>query len=488
MSGIVSIQEVDLGVHTALRTAERTGLSRILDRGVFIALLSLVPLTFVPYGTVEPWWEALFECAVFALCGLWLIRCLLTRKWRVEGLGLLLPLLVLAFYAYAQTIPAEPSSSIAGLPRNGATISADPYETKRFCLWLLAVVMGGWLLLRHTTSDARLRSLVHVFLGVAAASAVFALVRQSMQHDAQGFLLPRLFPARGYGQFINRNHFAFLMEMAFGLTLGLVFGGGLRRERIPAYLGVGFILWSALVLSNSRGGLVSCAAQLLFGLLLLSLQMLRANSIRRAPSKALSLVLTAVLGVGLVGLLAVGAAWLGGDVEAERLATLPDEAATKSIDGRRGVRRAEIWAATWRLFEERPVFGAGFGGYWVAITKHHVATGERTLRQAHNDYAELLASGGIVGAAIFAWFGFAFVKRSTLNLRRVRGFRRAACAGALVGIFGVAVHSLFDFGLHVTANAFAFAALVVVANCAPQAAQNPSGTADGTGSEGALSG
>jgi hypothetical protein len=35
--------------------------------------------------------------------------------------------------------------------------------------------------------------------------------------------------------------------------------------------------------------------------------------------------------------------------------------------------------------------------------------------------------------------------------------------GALIGIFGVAVHSLVDFGLHVTINALVLTALVVIA-------------------------
>jgi O-antigen ligase len=165
-------------------------------------------------------------------------------------------------------------------------------------------------------------------------------------------------------------------------------------------------------------------------------------------------------------LLAVGTAWLGGDAVALRVASLPDEASPESVDGRRGVRRSDILAATWRLFEEHPLFGSGFGGYWVAVTKHHVSSGESTLRQAHNDYAELLASGGVAGAVIFAWFVISFVRRAVSGLQGTNGFRRAACAGSLVGIFGVAVHSLFDFGLHLTANALVVAALIAIVACA----------------------
>ena len=51
-----------------------------------------------------------------------------------------------------------------------------------------------------------------------------------------------------------------------------------------------------------------------------------------------------------------------------------------------------------------------------------------------------------------------------MQLRSVDSFRRAVCFGALVGLFGVAVHSLFDFGLHfVVVNSLVFVVLLVLA-------------------------
>lgn len=435
---------------------------RLLDRGVFGALLILIPLAAIPYGSVEPWWEALVECSVFILCGFWLVRCYITNKWLLAGIGLLIPILALAGFALIQSLPL--GIRIPGTV-SGLTISADPYETRRFFIWIIAIAIAGWLLLRHVTSEKRLLALVYVVIGIGLASALFGLVRQSLQHGTDVFVLPRLFPGRGYAQFINRNHFAFLAEMSLGLTLGLAFACGAKRQRAAIHVMIALTLWGALVLSNSRGALVANAAQLLFGLLLCAVMFrdrLLPRTRGRALRKVLAPVLVLLLGISLLGLLAVGTAWLGGDAVADRIASLPDEASVESVDGRHGVRRSEILAATWRLFEERPLFGAGFGGYWVAVTKHHVATGESTLRQAHNDYAELLASGGVAGVVIFAWFIISFVRRAVSGVMSTSGLRRAACAGSLVGIFGVAVHSLFDFGLHLTANALVVAALIAI--------------------------
>jgi O-antigen ligase len=85
-----------------------------------------------------------------------------------------------------------------------------------------------------------------------------------------------------------------------------------------------------------------------------------------------------------------------------------------------------------------------------------------SLQQAHNDYLELLASGGLLGAALFVWLVWLIVARARRSLRSPDSFRRAAAAGATGGLLAVAAHSLFDFGLHVIANAYVLAMLLAV--------------------------
>jgi O-antigen ligase len=103
------------------------------------------------------------------------------------------------------------------------------------------------------------------------------------------------------------------------------------------------------------------------------------------------------------------------------------------------------------------------GGYWAAIPRFHDASGTMTPQEAHNDYLELLASGGLVGLALGVWFAVVVFKRTRENLRSPNRFRRAACLGATIGIAGAAVHSLVDFGLHTIVNALVFTTLIVIA-------------------------
>ena len=108
----------------------------------------------------------------------------------------------------------------------------------------------------------------NVRTGIAVASAVFGILRQTTQQQT-GFVLPLLKPNQGYGQFINKNHFAYLMEMAFGLGLGMILSGGIKRDRVMIYVALLLPVWTGLVLANSRGGILAMLAQVLVAALLL---------------------------------------------------------------------------------------------------------------------------------------------------------------------------------------------------------------------------
>src|SRR2546423_5666873 len=67
------------------------GLATLLDRVVFFCLLGVIVLTAIPYGTVDAWWEAVFECAVFAITAIWIFEVLVTGHWQIRRLFILLP-------------------------------------------------------------------------------------------------------------------------------------------------------------------------------------------------------------------------------------------------------------------------------------------------------------------------------------------------------------------------------------------------------------
>lgn len=453
----------DLTRPSSARTA------RALEGAIFYVLLSLVALAAIPYGTVHEWWDSLLQCVVFALAALWAVEGLPAGKWFVREHLLLAPLVPLLGFVFLQAIPLG-RDEVAGV-EVWRTLSADPYETRLAAFRFLALILVAAMLFRYTSSRRRLAALAYVVLGVGIASALFGLARDAMHRDGEGFILPNLQPQLGYAQFINNNHFALLMEMCLGLLLGFAAGGGRRRGvRLLLCLSAAALLLTALLRSTSRGGIFSAAGQIVFIALLWGV----ATSSRRRQEDhrvagarrwnvlsplVVRLALTACL-LCVAGLCAV---WVGGDKLKQRMETLRGEVGAHGAGNRDYPRRIEMWRATWQMIKDRPLAGTGFGGYWLAIHRHYDATGISSPEQAHNDYLELLASGGIFAFAAAAMSVGIFIKRARECLRSRDTFRRAACFGALTGLFGVALHSFVDFGLHITANALVFTALVVIA-------------------------
>ena len=143
---------------------------------------------------------------------------------------LLLPLIALITLALVQTIPL--GWLIGGEVEMWRALSADPYETRRFALKLLALTLAGLLLLRYTSNQRRFRTLVHVVIGVGVASA-------SLAHKTYGQenVPTSSYPVgsgRSYAQFIDRNHFVSHRD---GTWLGLAnVGKGLQLDRRLLYL------------------------------------------------------------------------------------------------------------------------------------------------------------------------------------------------------------------------------------------------------------
>src|SRR5215510_9643612 len=160
----------------------------------------------------------------------------------------------------------------------------------------------------------------------------------------------------------------------------MMLAGAIKRERVLLFVALLLPIWTGLVLSNSRGGILAMLAQMVVAALLVA--SLKEPGVRVMKSVGLRLGLVGVL----VAVVLLGVLWVGGD----RLIGSFDSASSEisvNADGlRQGVTRNEIWRATGKMFQAHPMLGIGLGGYWVAITAYHDASGTMTPQEAHNDY------------------------------------------------------------------------------------------------------
>ena len=450
--------------------------SRILTTAIFCALLSLIVLTPAQHGLVKEWWTALFECIVFALAAVWAVEGLLGGGWFVREHWLLGPLVPLLVFVFWQSVPLG-LAEVAGV-EVWRTLSADAYETRLVAFRFLAHLLVAAMLLRYTSSRRRLGALIYAVAVIGVTSALLRLGRQVLPSGGETLASPYLWPQLAYGPF-NTDHFALLMEMCLGLLLGLAArSGALRRGIRLLCLPAAVLLWTAVALSNSRGGVLAAAGEIIFLALVWGVAAPRRRRHDEekpaVPRRWHAHPFIARLAVTTCLLLAMGlvAVWVGGDKFMERMASLRHEIDAQGAGNRDFPRRSVVWWSTWQMIKEHPLGGTGFGGYWLAINQYYDASGISSPEQAHNEYLELLASGGLVAVATVALCVGLFIKRARECLRSGDPFRRAACRSALTGLCGVALHSFVDFGLHITANALVCTALVVIATADVRATHN----------------
>jgi hypothetical protein len=67
-----------------------------------------------------------------------------------------------------------------------------------------------------------------------------------------------------------------------------------------------------------------------------------------------------------------------------------------------------------------------------------------------------------VAAAILIWFVVSLLLRARSAFQQEPGFQRGAALGSILGLIGIAVQSLVEFGLHVTINALVFVILLAI--------------------------
>jgi O-antigen ligase len=115
--------------------------------------------------------------------------------------------------------------------------------------------------------------------------------------------------------------------------------------------------------------------------------------------------------------------------------------------------------------QDFPWFGTGLGTYGQSMLVYQTAGREEIYLQAHNDYVQVAAEGGlllVVPAAIL----LTYIIRTIW--RRMRGGDDSVLsgwlrAGAVAGLVGIAAQSLVEFSLQMPGNAVWFVLLAAIA-------------------------
>jgi O-antigen ligase len=440
----------------------------LLDHLIWWCALGLAPLVAIPQGGDKLWWLAAFECYAFGLGILWIANGFFKGDWKLRGGSLFIPLLLLAGYAFVQTLPfLDRAVTPLTVGSGRQTISADVAGTYHFLAELLALIIWGKVLLDYTNSRRRLLWLIYVVIAVGVGSAAFGVFRLISQRAWPALMIFGQGQGDGFAQFANRNHFAFMVEMALGLALGLLLGGGVRRQYLILHVGMVLLLAMTIVLTTSRGGVLAMFGQISFlGLWFAIHRMWRnrscGNDTARPSWRFIGrIVLSFTLVASFILVIAIGIVNLGGEPLTQRMEKLSGEVGNDE-DDTQGKRR-DIWQATSSLIKAHPFTGSGLGAYYTAIPTFHHASGRDIPLSALSHYLDLMSGAGLLGVGLAVWFMIFFMVRVGRKLKSRHSFSRAVGLGVAGGVFGLAAHSLVESGLQVPINAIVFFALIVIA-------------------------
>lgn len=428
----------------------------LASRFAFLVICVAIVLSALAYGTVHYWALGLFNLGALTILVLWVLDAWRLGNLRVSRNPLQLPLLGALGLGLIQLLPLREITS-AGAAAFGLsnTLSLDPNSTRLVLVQLATLLIYFSATLVFVDTPHRLHVLVRTIMIFGFFLALFGLT-QSFTSPTKVYWIRELNQSTAFGPFINRHHFAGYMELTIALPLGLVFAGAIAREKIILYLFVAGLMGVALVMTASRGGIISLVAEILFILTATAIWRSQSERRHRRSSRLKRIAARAGMATALLVSLFIGVMLLGGEFSINRFID-----SVNTDDPTTG--RAHFWSVTLNIIKAYPYLGTGLGAYGVIYTQYDSRNGLFRLEQAHNDYLQVLSDGGIVGGALALGFVVLLFYKAIMRAKSKDDFRRGVALAALSGCFGVLVHSFFDFTLHTTSNALLFLVLAALA-------------------------
>jgi O-antigen ligase len=385
-----------------------------------IGICALIVFGIAAHGAVENWAQAILETGAALLFIAWAVRQYFTDTEVVLS-PLLFPLIALSLLALGQ------------LAFRG---TVSPYDTRLDLQLLLTYAILLFLATQLFRTADDWRGFVWFIMFFGFLVAIFGILQHLTFNGKLYWFREMRFGGVPFGPYVNRNHFAGFAELVIPIALVPLVLGKVRRERRFAVVVFALLPIVALFLAASRGGIVSFAAEIAVLALLLAL--------RRAGGRH-------VLAGGVVLLLAfMLVSWLGVRQILERFSSMQSLEVT-------GGKRASMRHDSWHIFRDHPWTGTGLGTLPIVFPAYESLYDAKFVNHAHNDYLEMLADTGLIGALCCASFlGLLFFTSLKQLLVSDKSFAAALHLSGLVACCGFLVHSLVDFNLHMPGNALLF--------------------------------
>ena len=432
---------------------------------LLVLFLSTLVLTALMHGAVEPWSIALFELLTAILLVFWIVGMVRRRRISIIIPSAAWPVIVFISFGLIQSI------SYTTADGRRLSLSMDVEATRGAVLALIFILISCIIGVNCFCSLNRLRVLAAFFTIYGLAMAVFALVQY---FTWEGFLFWfRPTDLAVFGPFVNHNHFAGYMELLIPIPVAMVITKSVRMELRLLYGFSAVMMGIAIVVSLSRGGMISLAAGLIFiGLASIGAVKSRRHSHSRkddeddyqAPgdgdrhSSILKLLTVIAIAIAIIA----GVFWIGVDPVLDRLARTADEF-SKAEGGQYVGTRSILWSDTRAMIRANPLVGTGLGSFEAVYPNYSSFNGSAIARQAHNDFLQLAADTGVIGCIIGLWLLIVVYQAVARWRRRGNRLTRGWALGIGAGITSILVHSIFDFNLQIPSNVLLFLMMAFIA-------------------------
>lgn len=368
-------------------------------------------------------------------------RSLLTIAfaWAVLGLIHLLPLPPGLWHALPGRELAVQIDAAAGLGDVWRPLSLVPWRTVN-ALFSLTIPLAIMLFALRSDSNQASR-IVYVLLALVLVSAMVGLL-QIIGGTGNPFYTYRVTnEGSAVGLFANRNHNAIFLALGFPLIAAALALAPAVAENVKlrewAGAGAAILLIPFILTTQSRAGILVGALSLALGLWTYRSPLSEAQ--RRRPRKQLDprLIFGGLAAAGMVALTVV----LTATNAIERLGRLGQED---------DELRLQIWPPIWDLIGDFMPLGSGMGTFvevYKTIEPPELLS-PSYVNHAHNDWLEIMLTGGIPAIAIVVAAIVLFAKGASYILQRSTKaqdvvLRRLGASICLV----LAVASLYDYPL-----------------------------------------
>ena len=411
-----------------------------LDNCIAIGILVVLCFAALAHGAVESWSIAIVKLLTAVLVLLWGLKIILEKRLVLTIPATTWPLVSFLLLGLAQSISFR-----------SASLSHDVEATRGTVAIYITVLVMFLLSTNFFANRERLRVLVSFLTFFGFALSVFALLQYFTWNGKFYWIRPTLSGLGSpFGPFANHNHFAGYIELLIGLPISLIVANAIRREERIFYGFLAAVIGVTILFSLSRGGMVSLFIELMFIGLLSS----------RTQAKT-SIFWRGTVIIVLVAMIFIGAVWIGADPVVERVTGNNQDSFSTS--------RTWVWKDALKVFQAYPISGAGVGAFQTVYPRRSDYDGVYGfVAQAHNDYLQVLADGGIIGGVLALWFIGVVLRDVMRGMRSCDPLIAALALGSGAGIVGLLTHSLFDFNLQLPSNAMLFLLLCSIASFCSQ--------------------